>query len=147
MGVQSTDIYIEQTDGPSAIIYVAADETWTILSGVLVGSQDNHGIVSIHARSTLINNGYIFSGDLQGYGVRFFDVDGAITNNAGASIVGMSGLSIASGTVNNHGSVNGYRVSGVSMSSSVLNNDGEIFGRTEGVSRPAAMAASSTTRA
>jgi hypothetical protein len=135
MGIQSTDIF--KTDGSPGIEYMAADETWTINAGV-VGSRDSYGVHSSWERSTLINNGNIFSGSLEG--VLFTSGGGRITNNAGASIAGHGGISFYGndGIISNHGAVTGYLSAGILLGdfarNVVLNNDGEIYGRSAGVS-------------
>jgi hypothetical protein len=129
MGIQSTDIFTTDTVG---IEYMAANETWTILPGVFVGSQRQYGIFSLRAQSTLINDGQIFSGG--NFGVALINVDNTVTNNAGGSIAGLSGLYIRSGTIDNHGSVAGYHYYGIQFDDpGILNNDGEVFGRFIGV--------------
>ncbi|MGH6735044.1 MAG: calcium-binding protein [Methyloceanibacter sp.] len=117
--------------------YSGPAETWTIDTGVLVASQEMDGVVSEQDGSTLINNGYIFGGNI---GARFDNPNATITNNAGYSIVGLvAGIvaNDANATIFNHGLVSGSSQFGIFASNGATNfaltNSGEVYGRQGGV--------------
>ena len=126
--------------GDPGIAFTADSQTWTISPGVLVSSSDEDGVYTEHDGSTLINKGTILSDGKSKSGVNLLGDNGAVTNAAGARIIGAGDGIVISGktaAIDNHGAILGLGDIGVDFDASsdgvTLNNSGTIFGRAEGV--------------
>jgi Ca2+-binding RTX toxin-like protein len=133
MPTQTTYVYNQNAFG----LQFTMSETWTIATGVFVGSHDTNGVVSTYDASRLINEGHVYSAE--SYGVRFTGNDSSVVNRASGSIFGTYGVVMdghSNTAVTNHGSIVGYTWYGVLVNDAshfALTNDGEIDGHYEGV--------------
>jgi hypothetical protein len=137
MPTQKTDIY---NPAAPAINYAGPGETWTIATGVLVGSGTAAAVFSTFNGSKLVNKGDAYGGAYGAYLNAQKNV--TVVNKAGASIVGNNALvvgNVAGGknmTVINDGSIIGLTNAGVAagdVSNFDLTNTGHIFGVAYGV--------------
>ena len=136
MPTQNTYVYNGSIPG---IDYAGAGLTWTIASGIFVGSHDTYGVVSTFDGSKLINKGQVSSFNKDG--VHFTGDNSSIVNKVGAEIFGINGITVGQTsasniTITNDGRIFGYGSSGVStndISNFVLHNHGEIYGHTDGL--------------
>jgi Ca2+-binding RTX toxin-like protein len=121
-------------------IAFAADETWTIGSGVMIASSGQNAVFGDFTDDALLNNGMIAaSGDFEA-GVSLNGAFNSVSNAAGASITGNNDgifMDGAHAAVDNHGTVFGLVDSGVvffaGATASVLTNSGWIFGKSTGL--------------
>src|SRR3954447_20709698 len=131
--IQDHDLFTDDV-----AITFAAEDTWTIQSGVLVVSHSQSAIFSGAANGTLLNKGTILSGSESEAGVFFNGPNAFISNAAGARIVGASdGVFTNSdpATVENHGVIEGLGGDGVGFvgPDGLLTNSGSVHGRFSGV--------------
>ncbi len=79
MPTQHDYVYNQNTFG---LQYTMA-QTWTIATGVFVGSHDTTAVLSTYDGSKLINKGHVYSA--QGNGVRFTGSDSSVINRRPAA--------------------------------------------------------------